>query len=186
MKKIWYWIWCFPQMLAGVILKTVVGAVRCGECYVYTVTRGSVSLGEYIFLCPAHKENIQVLRHEMGHRRQSRMLGWLYLPIIGLPSFVWANFFGRYRKKHNVSYSAFYTERWADRLGGIERLANGLVWLSPSLCPACGRVPVCEIKMVKCRQRYRVICKCGSMTALYETSKRAKQTWEELVETWRK
>ena len=40
------------------------------------------------------------------------------LPVIGLPSFIWAAG-GWKRKKKKGSYFDFYTESWADRLGGV-------------------------------------------------------------------
>lgn len=116
-----WWIWCFPQMLLGLFIKIVTKARKQDDHYHYRYRRGSVSLGEYVFLCPSHQGDPITLRHEMGHRTQSRMLGWLYLPIIGLPSFIWCECFKGYRKKHKISYYSFYTERWADRIGKIER-----------------------------------------------------------------
>lgn len=48
------------------------------------------------------------------------VLGPLYLLIIGLPSFLWASLkrAGLFRGR---DYYSFYTEKWADRLAGIER-----------------------------------------------------------------
>ena len=63
----------------------------------------------------------QYCAHEFGHTLQSQKLGWLYLFIIGIPSIIWAGCFEGYRKKHNISYYTFYTEQWADRLGGVKR-----------------------------------------------------------------
>lgn len=119
--KILFWIWCFPQMLLGLCVKHFSKATPAGDHYHFQSPHGSVSLGEYIFLCPSHQNDPITLRHELGHRTQSRMLGWLYLLVIGLPSFVWCRCFGSYRKKHKISYYSFYTERWADRLAGIHR-----------------------------------------------------------------
>ena len=99
MKQLLLWIWCLPQNLVGLIVKNVTKAKRKGNHYEFSIKCGSVSLGEYIFLCPDHRRDIAVLKHENGHRIQSRMLGWLYLPIIALPSIVWAGCFGWYRKK---------------------------------------------------------------------------------------
>ena len=120
-KSLFVWIWCFPQMLAGLILKIVTRAYNAGDHYRFFVKFGSVSLGEYVFLCPAHWDDEKVLKHEKGHTKQSYMLGWLYLPFAFLPSFIWAGCFGWYRKKHNVSYYDFWTEKWADKLGGVIR-----------------------------------------------------------------
>lgn len=59
----------------------------------------------------------KTVRHEaVGHVAQSRMLGWLYLVVIGLPSLIWAAVCQERKKYYN-----FYTEKWADRLAGIER-----------------------------------------------------------------
>lgn len=121
MKHILLWIWCFPQNLVGLIVKKVTKAECRGDHYWFKLECGSVSLGEYIFLCPDHYGRKQVLRHEKGHRTQSRMLGWLYLPLIALPSAIWAGCFVEYRKRKNRSYYWFYTEKWADKLAGITR-----------------------------------------------------------------
>lgn len=58
------------------------------------------------------------INHEWGHTRQSMYLGWLYLLAIGLPSLLWAFV---YDSGWNVSYYDFYTEKWADKLGGVKR-----------------------------------------------------------------
>lgn len=122
-KKILIWIWCFPQMLIGLILRICTKAEYCGDHYRTNKLPfpGSVSLGEYIFLCPNHWDNETVLKHEKGHSKQSLYLGWLYLLVIGIPSFIWSGCFREFRQKHNISYYWFYTERWADELGGVER-----------------------------------------------------------------
>ena len=118
------WIWCLPQNLFGFIVKNITKARRNGDHYEFNIPFGSVSLGEYIFLCPNHWGNEEVLRHEQGHRTQSRMLGCLYLPCIALPSAIWAGCFGEYRKRKKRSYYSFYTEKWADELAGITRNEN--------------------------------------------------------------
>ena len=123
-KQILLWIWCFPQMLAGFIVKQVTKATPRGGYYWFRVQSGSVSLGEYIFLCPKHYGNRKVMQHEKGHTKQSRMLGWLYLPLIALPSLIWAGIYityGEKLKERGISYYWFYTEKWADKLAGIKR-----------------------------------------------------------------
>lgn len=62
-------------------------------------------------------EKIKV--HEYGHTVQSMILGPLFLPVIGIPSCMWANIplLKRYRKEHKISYYSFYPEKWANHLG---------------------------------------------------------------------
>ena len=116
-------IWEFPQNLLGyIVLKVTMNAhrfsYRGAEVYVWR-RRDGISLGKYIFVPICADEDF--IKHEYGHTVQSRYLGWFYLLIIGLPSLLWAGCFKGYRKKHNISYYAFYTESWADKLGGVER-----------------------------------------------------------------
>lgn len=120
-KQILLWIWCFPQNLVGLIVKHVTKAKSVDNHYWFKVERDSISLGEYIFICPKHYGNRKVLRHEKGHQKQSRMLGWLYLPLIALPSLLWAWYFCRRYGKPDNRYYKFYTEAWADKLGGVAR-----------------------------------------------------------------
>ena len=111
--------------MIGLAVKIFTGARSVRGHYEYGLKNGSVSLGEFIFLAPFDSGEERMLRHEMGHRVQSRMLGWLYLPVIGLPSLVWNICFKRYRERRGVSYYDFYTEKWADRLGGVGRDQDG-------------------------------------------------------------
>lgn len=116
-------IWELPQNIVGCMVLTFTKTIYAysyldANVYVWYSNKG-LSLGKYIFV-PV-KSNLDYVKHEYGHTLQSKYLGWFYLLVIGLPSIVWAGCFKSYRKKHNISYYAFYTERWADRLGGVER-----------------------------------------------------------------
>jgi hypothetical protein len=90
--------------------------------------KGGISLGNYIILNDGHYRKMFVdswkrnyVRHEYGHSVQSLRLGWLYLLVIGIPSLIWAAIYGvAIRKTHN-GYYRFYTEKWADKLGNIQR-----------------------------------------------------------------
>ncbi|NMA06755.1 MAG: hypothetical protein GX928_03440 [Ruminococcaceae bacterium] len=85
-----------------------------------------LSLGLFIFIPKknAYSNNLNdnkeelLLLHEYGHFIQSLIIGPLYLPVIGLPSAVWANsrHFRNIRKLKNKDYCEFYTEAWAERL----------------------------------------------------------------------
>lgn len=84
--------------------------------------RGSIGLGMFIFLSEnamTDKRREFTLMHEYGHTVQSIILGPLFLPVIGLPSLLWAGLpvFRKYREKHLLSYYWLYTERWANFLG---------------------------------------------------------------------
>jgi len=91
-----------------------------GAVYTKWKLDGGLSLGLFIFT-PDKEEAwcCQMAVHEYGHTWQSLMLGPFYLIVVGVPSFIWSRSkrcIGMRREK-KVPYSAFYTERWADRLG---------------------------------------------------------------------
>lgn len=131
--------WQLPQNALGAIVKKVCKAEPCttykdADVYYWRVA-GGMSLGKYIFV-PFDTDGLmwyddnryyrsdyakEFIKHEYGHTIQSKYLGWFYLLVIGLPSLIWAQCFAGYRQKHNVSYYDFYTESWADKLGGVER-----------------------------------------------------------------
>ena len=115
------YIWQLPQNLLGLLFLLVLKGEtrhRLGDIRFYFLKSfpGGITLGEYIIV--GTRQQLTV-RHEFGHVRQSRMLGWLYLIVIGLPSVLWA-WLGE-RIAPGKSYYWFYTERWANRLGGVER-----------------------------------------------------------------
>lgn len=115
----------FPQNLIGYIGTLLFR----GGCYQYkdaTVTHipgnwGAVTLGKYIFADDVCYHDERIIKHEYGHRLQSKKLGVLYLLVVGLPSLIWCGCFEGWRRKHGISYYWFYTERWADKLGGVKR-----------------------------------------------------------------
>lgn len=116
-------IWQLPQNLAGCIAKKIFRTEFCCTHYGAIVhvwkRQDGVSLGKHIFV--PEWADLEYIKHEYGHTIQSKYLGWFYLLLIGLPSIIWAGCFKGYRKKHNVSYYSFYTEKWADKLGGVTR-----------------------------------------------------------------
>ena len=88
--------------------------------------RGAISLGifrvyAYKYLGNGARYVELVRRHEKGHRKQSMMLGPLYLIVIGLPSLIWAALHSSVRRLRTVDYFSFYTEKWADRLSNVKR-----------------------------------------------------------------
>lgn len=116
-------IWTLPQNIIGFIGYMIFRKgykYKYNDAFIIEVPNkyGSVSLGNFIFVSNATDE--ETIKHEYGHTLQSKKLGWLYLFIIGIPSIIWASCFEGYRKKHNISYYAFYTEQWANKLGGVQ------------------------------------------------------------------
>ena len=80
-----------------------------------------LSLGMFIFI-PQEldaAESDLLLVHEYGHTLQSLALGPLYLPIVGLPSIIYARSkrLRSKRRSSGASYYGFYTERWASSWG---------------------------------------------------------------------
>lgn len=117
--KVFKYLWCAPQLLVGLIVKTIYKAKKDERgLYIWKLGYG-LSLDKFIFVNKNASEN--TIKHEQGHTKQSRMLGPLYLVVVGIPSAIWCHFFEGYRKKHNVSYYSFYCEKWADELGGVKR-----------------------------------------------------------------
>lgn len=118
-------VWALPQTLLGLVV-----ALLCPGCprshyrgAVVTWWRGRSGLSLGLFLFLPRRSDPSLLAHEYGHSLQSLALGPLYLLVIGLPSLIWAGLpaLERRRTRRGTSYYAFYTERWADRWGGVAR-----------------------------------------------------------------
>lgn len=104
-------VWELPQNIIGFILSIGKERARYDEntyCCRWNGP-GSISLGRYIIVSD---EN--ALPHEAGHRKQSMMLGPLYLVIIGIPSLIWCILHSCTRLRA-LDYYSFYTEAWAER-----------------------------------------------------------------------
>ena len=79
------------------------------------IMRGAVTLGNYVFV-GLNSEYRKTVKHELGHTIQSKILGPLYLIVIGIPSITYCGLrriFSSLRKKN---YYDFYTEKWANNL----------------------------------------------------------------------
>lgn len=114
--RIILWIWQFPQNLCALVYMNRPFDRVDSPCRHYRrhgwSSSGSVTLGEYIFTNA--RVSLSTIRHEYGHIVQSRILGPLYLPVIGLPSILHAAVHNKACK--GKEYNHFYTERWADSL----------------------------------------------------------------------
>ena len=115
-------IWQLPQNLLAIIIYPFLGnkKIICyrNNCLCFCCSRmtGGVSLGNFAYVgCKLDKYSIS---HEVdGHTVQSKLLGPLYLIIIGIPSFIWCNIISR--EKH-PNYYEFFTEKWANSCAGLE------------------------------------------------------------------
>ena len=121
--------WQLPQSVIGTIVQYVymhlkgdkvqVGMPLMGSHPQYLIAvvfssrmQGGLSLGDTITL--PHPYSFSTLVHEKGHCLQSMFLGWFYLPVIGLPSILWASWHTLTKSKRD--YYSFFTERWANKL----------------------------------------------------------------------
>lgn len=109
--------WCLPQNIVGLIfliINLLRGKIvgRYKGSFLWDSDGSSVSLGYFRFVCNYPHADLldKIHRHEYGHTLQSYILGPLYLILVGLPSIIWCNCFGKYRKKHNIDYYDVYPE----------------------------------------------------------------------------
>lgn len=121
-KNFILWLWQFPQNYLAFLVWGCLGLSasysrsyngRHVICSRYIIS--SFSLGDYIFTFPISPEKI--IKHELGHCYQSQLLGWLYIPVIAIPSILHnLVHYIAYKLGKEWDYYSFYTEKWADKL----------------------------------------------------------------------
>ena len=127
-------MWELPQNIAGAFYFIIHGVfaktfiIDDGDSFeMYSdKQKGAVSLGVFrVYKSEYYGNAAQFVKltrkHEKGHRIQSKILGPLYLIVIGIPSIIWAALHSSVRRLRTVDYFSFYTEKWADRLAGVKR-----------------------------------------------------------------
>ena len=133
MKKVLLWLWQLPQNIIGGICSIK------AERYLYyymkdgnLVTvyfkkwfRSGASFGDIIIIDSIYYDITdwalyKCIEHEYGHQRQSKILGPLYLILIGIPSLL-GNIVFRLFKIDSRHYYKLPWEAWADKLGGVIR-----------------------------------------------------------------
>lgn len=117
------YIWQLPQNIVGLITRLLYPhstrvVVYDIPVFYNTNFPGGISLGKTIIV---YSTNEQTVKHEHGHQIQSMYLGPLYLIVIGLPSIIWAGLYGSVIPYTHNGYYKFYTEKFADKLGGVVR-----------------------------------------------------------------
>jgi len=134
LKSSLLWLWQLPQNLCGIIYRSISEDNRISVVETYDSrsvgakvylqkANGGISLGKYIFINQDYIDEEIVIKHECGHVKQSKILGPLYLLVIGIPSILHAwlnNYIGCCWKNGEYNYYHFYTEKWANKLMGIE------------------------------------------------------------------
>lgn len=117
------YMWQLPQNALGLLLRLIYkGTDSEYESSLVrrsTKMRGGISLGRYIIV--SQWSSSTTIMHEYGHCVQSKRWGWLYLPIVGLSSIIWAGLYGWIIEETRNGYYRFWTERNADKLGGVKR-----------------------------------------------------------------
>lgn len=124
------WVWQLPQNLLGVLWKNIKkGSIiapisnndieSVGAKAYLIKAMGAVTLGKYVFISHTYRDQGMIIKHECGHVKQSKMLGPLYLIVIGVPSILHAWLNDYIGCDEEGGYSHFYTEKWSDKLMGI-------------------------------------------------------------------
>ena len=123
MKKSFWWyiifgllcIWQLPQLLIGLLMlpfmrnRKLVADRHFNFCFRSPNMSGGISLGPIAYVSEYSRE--ETIAHETdGHTVQSKILGPLYLLVIGIESLIWAWLYNP--DKH--CYYDFYTEKNAN------------------------------------------------------------------------
>lgn len=127
-------IWELPQNIVGAFYFIIHGVfakafiIDDGDSFeMYSdKQKGAVSLGVFrVYKAEYYKSSAYYVKlsrkHEKGHRQQSKWLGPLYLIVIGIPSQIWATLHSFCKPISKIDYYWFYTEKWADKIGGVKR-----------------------------------------------------------------
>jgi hypothetical protein len=126
-------LWQLPQNIVALIMMPFIGKLTLISykkyCFAFKGEgmSGGISLGNFAFLDSYSAKKATTVAHEQeGHTVQSKILGPLYLFVIGIPSIIHTF------HKDCPCYYHFYTESWANKCAGLEVLytANGRCFLS--------------------------------------------------------
>ena len=126
-KGILYWIayalllvWQLPQYVTALVMwpfmgkKTKIADRHFNKCYMAENMSGGISLGPIAYVSPRSAKRPETVAHETdGHTVDSKILGPLYLFVVGIPSILNAAF------DFTDCYYDFYPERWANRHAGL-------------------------------------------------------------------
>lgn len=128
------YLWQLPQNLLGLCLTWYYSLgkfpknrlllkykrdVWCVETHILRSPKmeGGITLGQYVIVSDYSGQ--PTIDHECGHVKQSIILGPFYLLLIGVQSIIHAAV--HKNLCHSKNYVHFWTEKWADVLGGVKR-----------------------------------------------------------------
>lgn len=120
LKFVALFLWQLPQNIVAIVMLPFLGKLTLVKydkyCFAFEGKnmKGGISLGSFIFLSPYCAKRDTTIAHEYGHVYWSWKLGWGYLPVIGLPSIMWATF-----KPSKKCYYSFFTEKIANESAGL-------------------------------------------------------------------
>ena len=123
-KNLILFIWQLPQHLLAILYigylvimgKDIGIDSRYKQAIVIAcIMRGAVTLGNYVFV-GLNSEYRKTVKHELGHTIQSKILGPLYLIVIGIPSITYCGLRRLFPSLRKKNYYNFYTERTANYL----------------------------------------------------------------------
>ena len=117
-------IWQLPQHLLAIIYMGYL-VMMCKDLGIDSrykqaivipcVMKGAITLGNYVFV-GLNSEYRKTVKHELGHTIQSKILGPLYLIVIGIPSITYCGLRRIFPSLRKKNYYNFYTEKWANNL----------------------------------------------------------------------
>ena len=114
------YIWQLPQILLGLCLLLAYRAKKFdtiqGIYYFKGSMGGAISLGQIVITSQYNSTREEIIKHEFGHTVQSKILGPLYLLIIGIFSGTHAWLDCKTCKTHPDGYYHYWTESWANKL----------------------------------------------------------------------
>ena len=123
-KNLILFIWQLPQHIVALIYFGYL-VMMCKDLGVDSrykqaivipcIMRRAVTLGNYIFV-GLNSEYRKTVKHELGHTIQSKILGPLYLIVIGIPSITYCGLRRLFPSLRKKNYYDFYTEKWANYL----------------------------------------------------------------------
>lgn len=123
------WTWGIVQNIGGAVLFLFYLIKEPGSKVSYyhgaiVIKRkpglGSMGLGMFIFFGHEGDPDTEgIMVHEWGHTVQSVILGPLFIPVIGIPSLIWAftPSLRKMRKEKGIKYTDLYCEHWASAMG---------------------------------------------------------------------